>query len=313
MSKQHKKSKVSFFKKYQRMIYCVFLVLWITSTILAWKAFRQPLQLEEKVLDNKILQKTNIAYSIEVIPCTLYPSGGTVKPEGSILTNITNSVKILVDSVVLSEKPVLIKGTQGIILKLKADGLWEREYLLNEKAPLHLEGNRNQIIQGEFTVKPAAFLNFIKTVEDEIKTGASKYYLTVKPILSGNIIYVDNNIPLDTSPELAFEIRGSMLTPVTEKDGEFGNPSVTTIDKVEFTKEDILENTKITPMMFNFLGYEMSPVSARYVFSIISLLIMTFVTYSLITKSRARNRRLTEAGRIDAKISKKINYGKTCF
>ena len=100
-----------------------------------------------------------------------------------------------------------------------------------------------------------------------------------------------------------------MLTPVTEKDGEFGNPSVTTIDKVEFTKEDILENTKITPMMFNFLGYEMSPVSARYVFSIISLLIMTFVTYSLITKSRARNRRLTEAGRIDAKISKKINYG----
>ena len=80
-----------------------------------------------------------------------------------------------------------------------------------------MEAKENRLIEGEYTIKPDVFLNFIEAVEEDTKTRSARYLLTVKPLFEGNIVYNDTKIPLDSSPGLTFEITNSLLKPVDEK------------------------------------------------------------------------------------------------
>jgi hypothetical protein len=296
-----KNTKPIFLKNKQKPFYISIVVLWIISTIFAWKAFRQPLQIERKTPENRIVQKTDMEYKIGVIPCSLYPDGGIIKPEGFIFTNITDSIKIHINSIVSADRPISVKGACHVIAKLKAEGLWERQYLLKEKAHLEMEAKENRLIEGEYTIKPAVFLNFIEAVEEDTKTRSARYLLTVKPLFEGNIVYNDTKIPLDSSPELTFEITNSLIKLVDERGDNLTDDQTVSIDKREFLKEDIIERTETINQKFNFLGLEFPTIAVRCIFSLMSLLLLAHILSDILRKNRLKRDSLSDAARIDIK------------
>jgi hypothetical protein len=295
---QHIPSRSKFF-------YTFVILLWIVSTIFACSAFRQPLQLEHKIIENKIIQKTAMDYSVEVIPCLLYPEGGIIKTDSPILTNITDSINICLTSTISAERPVVVQGTYQIIARLVSEGVWEKEFVFKEETPIRVEEDA-PFINLEHKIVPSYYQGFIEAVEEDTRTRSSKYLLTIKPLVEWDIIFNDNRIPLDSTPEFTFELTNGLMKLVNEAPDDLMDPHSPLNSKTEFVKEDVIERTEISAQKYNLFGWDFSIIASRYVFAIISLLLLVYLLSLLVREKRLIKQALTEAERIDKKYRSKI-------
>jgi hypothetical protein len=287
-----------------KILLCFIAVLWTLSTFLAFMAFRQPLQLEEMKTQNTIQEKTLFEYQVEVIPCTLYPNGGIVIPEGDIMTAITRRINIHIESWVTADKPVVVKGSQQVLVKLVAEGLWERDFSLGNKAPFEITGDKNRLIQREYSINPLDFFTYIGSVEEETKVRASKYFLKIKPVLEGEIKHDDTTFALDKTPELTFEIGNNQMKLVRSNSKTPSDEAP--INKVEYTKTTPVQTIRTIPQKFILFGKGFSIIGVRYSACILSIFCIAIVLGHIWRGKKRADSLMTESQKIDKKYSARI-------
>ena len=282
MSKSKKIRHRTNFKDIKHKIFFIFIVvLWIISTFFTIKAFRQPLKLEQKNLLNTITERTIFEYNAEVIPCTLYPSGGIIVPEGHVITAITRHVNFHIETWVAAQKPVRIKGSQQILLKLVAENYWERDFIISNKSSFEFTGEKNQLIMGDYSINPQDFINYIDKVEEETNVRASRYFIKLKPMLEGEIVFNDTTLNFDTSPEMIFEISNNQLSLVRNEKRESDDVP---INKLEFSKTTPIETTEIIVQPFVIFGKTFPLVTARAVLATLSIITLAVIIKILLNR-----------------------------
>lgn len=265
-------------------------ILWILSTIFAYRALRQSLKVEEKVVENMISEKTSFNYKVEVVPCTLFPDGGIVEPNDTMYSNITKAIHLNLVSSVTSDKPITVQGSKKVVLMLIAEGLWQREFILEPKNGFNLQGNDNKVVQNDYVIDVKNIAAYIEKVEKEILISPGKYLLKVKPEIEGNVIYEDYKLPMDSTPEISFEFSGQIKL----------------IGEREFTKETSIETAIIINQNFKLFNMKLPLMTARYVFSIASLLLFGMVTLGIYMSIKTSKIEIPEALKIDKKYNNKL-------
>ncbi len=305
-----KETKIRMFqrinKKYRIYVLGLIAILWLISTIFAFKAMGQPLDIERKIIENKIEEKTIFDYAAIVRPSTLYPQGGKVAPDGVIFTNLTDKLIIKLDSSINTEKPVRVEGNAEVIYSLVSKDMWEREFELVSPQAINLQGTTSSLLKKEIQIDLEKISNFIKRVEEETLVRPSSYILNVKPKIKGTV-YGDNDEILhviDNEMVIPFELSGQQIKYVAES------------PKKEFIKTKTLDRINKFPQSFSFLGIKMSVVNARYIFGIISITLLTLIIVAFFENSLIKKEKESEVDLIDKKnrskiieISDEINFG----
>lgn len=206
--------KIKWFQGLMILLICVSLIL--TLNVIA-----KPSALEERVIENTIQEKAQLEYKINVIPCTIYPDGGLIRPEGYIITSISDAIAVNIRSDILSDNNIHIKGTKSVTYKIIADNLWEKTFTLEESNEFIIDGTVNEILKAEYRIDIKEILEYIKLIETEISVKASKYLLKIIPNITGEISYNDHVIPITPVPETTFELGSSYFRVI--KDNEYEN------------------------------------------------------------------------------------------
>lgn len=282
------------------------MVLWLISTILSFRAIGQPLTIEERIIENKIEERTTFDYSAIVYPSTLYPTGGRVTSNGVIFNNITDKLIIKLDSSIMSDKPVKVEGSTRVVYSLVAKDMWEREFELIPTKTINIEGTSNSLIQEEMRLDVDDILAFIKKIEEETQVRPSNYLLIIEPKLTGTVYGEDGNIinEIGNDLEIPFEISGQYIRYAAES------------PEKEIIRTKVVEKIQAIPQSFNLFGKEISVVSSRYIFGIISIILLITLLIAAIEKVMSKKEKVTEVSLIDKKnkskiieVTENINFG----
>ncbi len=204
--------------------------------------------------------------------------------------NITKAIHINIISKVTSDRPVLVKGTKKIIVRLIADGLWERHFVQEAENNINLQGSENKVIENDYIVDIKNIAAYIEKVEKEINVMPRRYVLNIKPQIEGSIIYDDTIIPVDTAPELSFEF-SSQIMQVGEK---------------EFVRETPIQTTVTLIQNFKFFNMEIPIITARYIFSISSLIFLSIIIFAVFINIKGNKKDSSEVSLIDKKYASKM-------
>lgn len=286
----------------KKWVYVVLGVLFIVFGVFAIKALFTPKQINKTYTENKIQQKTSYSFKAEIIPCTLYPQGGIISPEGPMFTKITNTIIVDVVSLVISDKPVKLTGSYKTVVELAAEDLWKKEYLLDQKNHIELEGKEIEYFKKSYSVDLTKINDFIFKVEEEINIRPNKYTIRIKPYFIGSIVYQDEVIDIDSSPEFNFDYSNGKIQLSEE-----------TPQNNTFIKEDIVEKHKTIYQSLNILGVGLPLIFSRYLFTILCILILSFYVYTAIKAIKSKRRMLTEAQKIDKKYHNRMIHVYTGF
>lgn len=277
--------------RFKSWFYGILVLFWAASAVIAITAVGQADEIEVKIFENNIVQNTVFDYKLDVIPCTLYPAGGTITPEGPVFTNITRSIRLKLTSNLKAEDSVEVDAEKRVLIKIVAEDYWERDYMTCTAEKLNLQGMDICLLDEELNILPGEINNYVKKVEEEIQVRPSKYYLKIKPLLTGKVKYKGEEIPIDESPELSFEIRNGLLLQQGEK---------------EYLKESKLERINRVHQDFNLFGVEMPLAAARYLFSLIALFGLLILLNEVIQLMKRRKSMQTEAQKIDKRYHNRI-------
>lgn len=281
-------------------------ILWVAFTIFAYKAIKQPLVAEEKVIENKIEEKVLFDYAAIVQPSTLYPRGGKVVPDKVIFTKLTDKLIIQLDSIINTEKPVKIEGSTGVVFSLVAKDMWEREFELVANHSINTEGIHNSILQKEIELDIEDILSFTNKVEEESLVRSSNYLLVIKPKVEGTIFNEKGNklLEINSNIEIPFEVSGQFI--------KYAGESM----EREFIKTEVIENINTVPQRFYLFGKELSIIKSRYFFSTISIILLVLILISIAEKVIFKEEKTNEIYSIDKKhkskiisLSNKTNFG----
>lgn len=277
----------------KRWVYGILGILWVLSIVLSYKAIMQPLQIQQKSVLNTINQKTSFDYKVEVLPSTLYPQGGIVETKDAILTRIVKSIRLHLESSVNSDKPININGKEKITLMLIADGLWEREFPLFQEKKISLQGTDNKIIGEDIVVDVASIAAFVQKVEKETEIRPEKYLLKIQTGIEGNIVFENNNIPLDSTPEMVFDFSNYIVKPTGEK---------------EFLKETPIEKVTVLEKKFELFNTSIPLIIAKYSFPLLSIIISIPIILEIFRNKKKLKILKTEAEIIDKKYGNRLTY-----
>lgn len=267
-------------------------VLFIISTILACRALRQPSRIQERVVENIISQYTYFNYKAEVVPCTLFPKGGVVEPEEAMYTAITKAIHLNITSIIKSGQPVSVQGVRRVFVRLIAEGLWERQFVLEAREEFSLEGNENKLVEKDYIINIDDITEYIGKVEEEIVIRPDKYLLNIKPEIEGNVIYDGNKFPIDSTPEISFEF----------------SDQIKRIGEKEFTKETPVETLISINQSFKMLNVSIPLVTARILFPAISLIILGIIIFGGYRIRGTDKKDVFEASKIEKKYNNKLTF-----
>lgn len=278
-----KRSKVTY------GIAAVFLLIFAVLMILS---VCQPGQIEQVYYENAIRHKTSYEYKVDVMPSSLYPSGGVITPEGKVFTKITKGIRVNPSSLIIADKPVSVKGSYSIILKLAAEDYWEKDFaILKSNTPFELNGTDNAFLEAEVYIPVDDLLSFIEKLEEELGVAPSQYLLKVQPIVEGIITASDDAIPIDPIPEMTFSLNRRELVLMGEK---------------EFEKEIPVKKMGVSAADFNALGVAVPLAAARITFSLISLFILIYLSIPIMNGIKHRRDGMPESAVIDRRYRKRL-------
>lgn len=277
-------------KSFKKWVIGALGIVWILSTILAYKALKQPLKVEQRNVENRIIENTTFNYKVEVEKSTLFPKGGIVEPEETMFTSITKAIHLNINSNITSDGPVTVQGIKRVYIKLVAEGLWERQFILDPEKKFNLQGNENKLVDNDYAVDIKEIAEYIEDVEKEIIVRPDKYLLTIKPEFEGNIIYNGNEFPIDSAPEFSFE---------------FSN-QIKQIGESEFTIEKPIETIMSISQDFKLLNISIPLMTARLMFSIISLALLGLVSLGIYRPFKLNDADESAADRIDKRYKNRL-------
>lgn len=278
--------------KYRKWVLTSSIVLCAVSLFLTYSAISRPLQVEEKVQDNLIKHNTAYSYQTTVKPCTLYPDGGTIQPDGIIFTQLTDAINIKAISAMTADRAFRIEGKRKLNITISANQYWQREFPLVEEEEFAAEGKEVFVFDHDIALEPDGFINFINRVEEETRFSVAEYSFIIKPVVEGVIVQNGYKTPIEPLPELVFRYSSNRL--------ELGNESM------ELQTVIPIERTQRVTQYFNLAGYAIPLVTARYIFSILSALLLIISLHVLWDTLRFKKIMRDEAGAIDNKYANRL-------
>ena len=267
----------------------IFMVLvWIVVTILTAHAFTTSQFIEKKTNKNMITQSTIFNYKTKELP------NGIIGSEGIIFPKTQNLIDVYIKTAITSIKPVSVSGNYSILLKLIAEGLWQRTETLVNKQYFNKEGDTIELINEKVSIDLEKIFNDIEIISNEI-IGArpSKFLLNIIPVIEGEITYENDRIVLENDFEnnMTFELFQSQVTFTGEK---------------EYLKETPIEEVETIERKMN-LFRKMIPIPVyKYTMLSIFLIYSSFVLLTLVSKRQMRIKRKTEADEIEKKYKNRL-------
>lgn len=281
--------------KYRAYIVGLVVVLLLISIIFAYKAMKQSLYREEKLIKNTIEEKLSFDYAPLAKPSTLYPNGGKVASDMVIFTNLTDKLIIKLDGSLNTELPVSVEGSTSVSYSLVAKDMWEREFIVVPTVTTKTEGISHSMLKEEIQINIQELLDYIKIVEEETLVRPN-YLVVIKPKINGVVYQGSDGVihEINSNLEIPFEISGQYIKYVGE------------IKENELININVLKDLKTIPLYYEFFGNRVSIITARYVFSIMSIILLILLLIYIIERAIWEKGKGTEVNIIDKRYKNKI-------
>jgi len=265
----------------------IFIILaWIVITIITAHAFTTSQFTEEKLNKNIITQKTVFDYKTKELP---YGINGA---EGIIFPKTQNVIDVYIEITVNAVEAVKVKGNYSILLKLIAEGLWDRTVTLEDKKYFDNEGETVELINQKLSIDLEKILKDVETISSEvIGYGPSKLLLNIVPVIEGDITYENNKIDLESGMAMTFEFSQNQVVLRGEK---------------EYSKQTPVDEVKILEHKINLFGLMIPVPVYRYVSLPVFLIFSGFALLILILKRQEGIEQMTEADQIEKKYKNRL-------
>lgn len=283
-------------------LYALAAAAFLTLVILTVVAFKLPVTVTNTATTNSIEQTYHISYQVEVMPCTLYPEGGMIEPEGALMRNIVQSFLFDVHSSVTADNAVQVKGAARMNAVLVADKYWERDFPLSVARHIESNGEQNELINGSYRLDAEKLFAFIDQVTEETESQPDKYLLMIQPELSGMVSDEGLSMELAQVPPLIFKISGKEITHVSEA-GD--NVSIEEALK-PFSLVTPVTSSQTVPQYFRLLGLNIPVSTARAIFGVPALALAGFGVVMLNRIFTVWTKTIPEAQKIEKKYGKRI-------
>lgn len=280
-----------FIKANIKILYIGAITICLLYTVFTLHILRLPTEIAEETDKNNITQETIFNYKADLTPFALNPDGGIVDFDQRTFTKVTNDIIVHISSSIKSDKPISINGTKKVVLKLLAEELWEKEYLLDPETKFSFEGHDNILIDDDYKIGLNDLSSFIKVVEQEINTRPGRYVFEVKPIITGVIHYNGKEIPIDL---------------LSQSNIEYSDTQITVGEEKTFTKATPIADTIVIPQKVKVLGNELSVISAKYIFTITNLIILLSLILGTVYMVRKSKSNQSETENIDKKYKARL-------
>ncbi len=273
-------------QKYRKYLYVAVGLIWILVSILLIHLLKQPSVMVKELYNNDIMQNTSFAYQADVLPYSLHPSGGIIDITSATFTEVTRDIIIHIQSSIKAERPIRIRGSKKIILRLVAEDLWEKEYILSDETSFQLEGTENLIVDTDYSIKLQDLIAFMEQLEKEVNTRPGRYTFQIEPVISGVIIDGDYQVPIDLYAYTTLEYSQAQILITGEK---------------EFTKSTPIISTQTIEQSFGFLGLTTSLLFAKYLFTGLYLAILSAIIIRIVQSIRRNKSEASEVQLINKK------------
>ena len=275
----------------KKFIYGLAIILWIILTIFIFNILMHPIEIVEEIKENNITQKTVFTYRADVLPFSLKPTGGLTDIEESVFTKTVKDIVLHIKTSIKADRPVSINGTKKVILKLIAEDLWDKEYILGQEEAFEMDDTDNNIIDEDFIIDIKELVRFMEKIETEIDARPNRYILEITPIIDGTITYNDKEIPIEQDAKTSLNYSQTQIC-VNEKSGSIKATPIIT--------------ESIIPQVLNIVGLKIPMKLAKYLFGSIYLVISIISILMGIYHFDEYRSRLSEVQIIDKKHNKRL-------
>ena len=285
--KELNEKKNYYYNIFSIIIIIIFLVL-IGFTI---NSFLTPIKVKKNIETNIIEEKAMFDYKVRVKPSILYPSGGVIEKNNSILTEITKDVVVDFEYSIKSKKPINIIGDYKVYLYVISEGLWEKEFLLKGNNNIIIKNNDNKVIYDKIEIKLNEYINIIDEITEEIKASGNRVIVKIQPKIKGDIYYNDDKTPMKLNPELIFDYKGKYL-------------SLAKDSSLKFENNESIHKTITKSNYISFLTKNISVKKARCIFSFLS--IISLIIFIIIYRKKISQNNMSNFQKIDYRHKKRF-------
>jgi len=262
------------------------MLTWIIITILTIHAFTTSQFTEQKFNKNMITQRTVFDYKTKELP------NKVVEAERIIFPKTQNVIDIYIETTITAIEPVNVKGNYSILLKIIAEGLWERTETLKGKQYFNNEGETIEIINQKVSIDLDKIFNDIEIISNEIiGHRPSKFLLNIFPVIEGDITYESNEIDFESNMVMKFEFSPTQVIFTGEK---------------EYLKLTPIEEVEVLEHKMNLVGLMIPVPVYRFITLPIFLISSGFVFLIIIFKIQIRIEQITEADKIERKYKNRL-------
>lgn len=267
--------------KQKKLHYRTIIILWLICSILAVITYMQPLETEQKVKINQVRQIMDFSYTSEALP------EGIVSLNDVIFTKSQKQIKVNIKALVASDEPVLVKGTSSASIRLVAEELWEKTLQTYPERFFCFKSKETQVIDMETDIDLEILNQELERISEEIiGTRSRNYYLIIKPEVKGEIIFGDVKLPIQNDGEFILSLEGEQVRLAGQK---------------SFVKEFPVEDTRLVKQVYSLFGAELPLVAARYLFTVLSVLLLIMLAIVLRQIKKLKADTISEAVEIDKK------------
>ncbi|HHW00714.1 MAG TPA: DUF5305 domain-containing protein [Clostridiaceae bacterium] len=259
---------------------------WIVITLITAHAFTRSQFIEQKFNKNMITQKTVFDYKTKELPF------GINEAEGIIFPKTQNIIDVYIVTTVNAVEPVKVKGNYSVLLKTVAEGLWERAVTLEDKKYFDNEGETVEVINQKVSLDLGKILSDIDTISNEvIGYSPSKFFLSIVPVIEGDITYENNKIDLESGMVMTFELAQNQVVLTGER---------------EYSKQTPVDEVNVLEYKINLFGMMVPVPVYRYVSLSVFLIYSGFALLILISKRQTGIEHMTEADQIERKYRNRL-------
>jgi len=265
----------------------IFIILaWIVTTLLTAHAFTTSQFIEQRFNENMITQRTVFDYKTKELP------NGINGVEGIIFPKTQNVIDIYIETTVNAVEPVNVKGNYSVLLKIIAEGLWERAVTLEDEKYFDNQGETVEVINQKLSIDLEKILSDIEIISNEvIGYSPSKFLLNIVPVIEGEITYENNKIDLESAMVMTFELSQNQVVLTGEK---------------EYLKETPVDEVKVLEHKINLFGLMIPVPVYRYISLFIFVIYSAFALLVLISKRQIGIEQMTEAGQVERKYKNRL-------
>ncbi|HHV95115.1 MAG TPA: DUF5305 domain-containing protein [Clostridiaceae bacterium] len=262
------------------------IIVWIIITIITVHAFSTSQVIELKTNKNIITQRTVFDYKTKELP------NGVIGAEGIIFPKTQSFIDVYIETTITAIESVNVKGNYSILLKIIAEGLWERAETLKEKQYFNNEGESIEVINQKVSIDLEKIFNDIEVISNEIiGSRPTKFFINIIPVIEGDITYESNKIDIESNMVMKFELSPTQVT--------FNGDE-------EYLKQIPIEEIEVIENKINLFGL-MVPIRVyRYISLPIFLIFTSFILLILILKRQIRIEQMTEVDEIERKYKNRL-------